>query len=631
MFRTICLLLIPACLSVAAAAETNRAFIVGVGEYAELTDLQKTVGDANGYAGVFAEDLNFDVTPLINPDTDTFLEQFDAFLQTIEPGDRVAFIFSGHGWSDGGQNYLALSDAPYHSSLLGLRKRTISLSEEILDEIRARQPEMVFAVVDACRDNPFDTGTRSMTKGMARTGITSDTLVVYAAGANQMALDRLGPEDEAPYSVFTRSLLPKLRDPNFPLSFAVGEASEEVAELAASVEHSQKPAVYSDVDPRFCFSGQCQFGEMDQEEKDWIYISSAGYVQMDVCSKYSEHLEKYPDGKFAAVAKRYLSNPPCAVERLKLESASWYADLQGHTDEIYGLDYSPSGRFLASASADNTARIWVVGMSPSEFGELTVLEGHTEPLLSVQFSPDEEYVVTASQDDTARIWRAVGGPPVQVLTGHTGDVSFADFSPDGERVVTASYDGTVRVWEVATGEEAFRIDTHSSAVRSVHYSPLGNRLLTASNDGTVRLFNSSNGSLVRTIESGPVPATYAESDDTADRVLVASADGSARIWSDTGEPIELEGHDGPLWNAAFSPDGEMVVTSADDLSARLWDARNGAMLAKLQDLGAFGANWAVFSPDGKMVAAAMKGAHLQLWQLTFETEFAPEEAGEPAP
>ena len=119
MFRTVCLLLISACLAMMAAAQTNRALIVGVGEYAELTDLQKTVGDASGYSGVFADDLGFEVTPLINPDTDTFLEQFDAFLQTIQPGDRVAFIFSGHGWSDGGQNYLALSDAPYHSSLLG--------------------------------------------------------------------------------------------------------------------------------------------------------------------------------------------------------------------------------------------------------------------------------------------------------------------------------------------------------------------------------------------------------------------------------------------------------------------------------------------------------------------------------
>ena len=34
---------------------------------------------------------------------------------------------------------------------------------------------------------------------------------------------------------------------------------------------------------------------------------------------------------------------------------------------------------------------------------------------------------------------------------------------------------------------------------------------------------------------------------------------------------------------------------------------------------------------GKMVAAAMKGAHLQLWKLTFETEFAREESADPSP
>lgn len=618
MFRTICLLLISACLSLAAAAQTNRALIVGVGEYAELTDLQKTVGDANGYSGVLTDDLGFEVTPLINPDTDTFLEQFDAFLQTIEPGDRVAFIFSGHGWSDGGQNYLALSDAPYHSSLLGLRKRTISLSEEVLDEIRARQPEMVFAVIDACRDNPFDTGTRSMTKGMARTGITTDTLVVYAAGANQMALDRLGPEDDAPYSVFTRSLLPKLSDPNFPLSFAVGEASEEVAELAASVEHEQKPAVYSDVDPRFCFSGQCQFGEVDQETRDWIYISSEGYTEVDKCEKYKRYLEKYPDGRFAGPARQSLASAPCAGARLRFKQIAWYADLAGHADEVYGLDYSPSGRFLATASADKTARLWIVGMTPTLFGQFTEFTGHTDALLSVRFSPDEEYIVTTSMDDTARLWRATGGEAVRVLRGHEGDVAYADFSPDGKRVATGGYDNTVRVWDAATGEELLKVAVHSAAVRSVRYSPDGRQLLTASNDGTVRLFNAETGALVRTVESGAVPASYAEFDAEGDKIVVSSLDRTAHVWGDEDQPRILSGHEKALWNAAFSPDGEMVVTSGSDFSGRLWDGVTGAELALIQSFDGSGANWVDFSPDGKRVAVAMRQGNPQLWELTYE-------------
>ncbi|MEZ5952792.1 MAG: caspase family protein [Hyphomonas sp.] len=628
MFRLACLFLVSACLALAASAGTKRALIVGVGDYDNLPDLQKTLGDADGYSDVFGDDLGFEVTHLSDPGTIDFLEALDGFLRSIEPGDEVAFIFSGHGWSDGADNFLALKDAPLESSEFALRHRTVSLSNAVLAEIRARKPAMLLAIVDACRDNPFDTGTRSVTRGMVRQEIVPGTLVVYAAGTRQKALDRLGPDDDSPYSVFTRSLLPHLKNPSVPLLHAIDETRDEVAALASSIEHEQRPAVYSDVSLSFCFAETCETKTtVDQETQDWIYISSAGYVQMDVCKKYSQHLDKYPDGKFAAVARRNLSNPPCAMPREVLKQAVWYADLEGHTDEVLGLDYSPSGRFLASASADNTARLWVVGMGPNLFGQSTVFEGHTGPVTSVNFSPDEEYIVTSSEDDTARIWRATGGEAVKVLRGHTGDVTYADFSPEGERVVTASKDGSVRVWEVATGEEAFVMTGHSGAVRSVHYSPLGNRIITASDDGTVRLWNASDGTLVTTIESRSEPAAYAESDATADRILVASADGTARIWRSDGDPVILEGHEGPLHSAVFGKDDGLVVTTAEADAARIWDAKTGEMLAKLQDLGAVGTSWAAFSPDATKVAVGMKGATLQLWELTFGLEN-PEEMAE---
>ena len=624
MFRSLSLLLFAAFVALAASAGTKRALIVGVGDYAQLPDLQKTTGDATGYADVFSNDLGFEVTRLIDPTTVGFLEALDGFLQSIEPGDEVAFIYSGHGWSDGADNFLAFSDAPLESSEFALRHQTISLSTGVLAEIRARKPAVLFAIIDACRDNPFDTGTRSVTRGMVRQEIVPGTLVVYAAGARQRALDRLGPDDDSPYSVFTRSMLPLLKKANVPLQFSVDEVRDEVSALAQTIEHDQRPAIYSDISAGFCFARECQQKMVaDQETVDWIYISSDGYTQLDVCEKYRRHLEKYPEGRFAAVAKRNLANPPCAETRLRLKQAAWYADLQGHSDDIYGLDYSPSGRFLASASADNTARLWVVGMGPNTFGQSTVFEGHTEPVMSVRFSPDEEYIVTASKDDTARIWRATGGEAVRVLRGHTGDVNYADFSPDGDRVATASSDGTVIVWDVSTGDKLFTIAGHEQAVRSVRYNPEGSRLVTASNDGRVRVWDAGTGAEVRTLESLEVPATYAEFSPAGDRVIVASADHRAHIWREDGDPLVLTGQNGPLYNATFSHDGEMVATSADDRVAWLWDAENGAQLAQIQDLGAFGADWVAFSPDGKMLAVAMKGADLQLWQLTFEDEPVP--------
>ena len=621
MRRWIFVCLLAACLGLGAHAKTKRALIIGVGDYEQLPDLQKTTGDANGYSEAFRDSLGFEVTRLINPGTIEFLEALDGFLQSIEPGDEVAFIFSGHGWSDGADNFLALTDAPLESSEFALRRQTVSLSNDVLAEIKARKPGLLFAIVDACRDNPFDTGTRSVTRGLSRLEIVPGTLVVYAAGARQKALDRLGPEDDSPYSVFTRSLLPRLSDPANPLLRSVDETRTEVATLASSINHEQRPAIYSDVSLDYCFAGACRMdAAMDQETADWVEISSAGYTSVDPCTKYARHLERYPDGKFADVARSNLANPPCARTRLQLKSVSWFGDLNGHTDEVYGVDYSPSGRFVASASADHTARLWIVGMGANLYGQSTELKGHTAPVLTVRFSPDEERLITASEDGTARIWSALGDEARLVLDGHEDVVAYAEYSPFGDPVVTASYDKTVRIWDAHTGGEVLRISGHADAVRSARFNSDASRIVTASNDGTVRVWNAETGDQIRMVESGDVPATYATFSSDDDRILVASADKTARIWSEDGSVLELTGHDAPLWNAAFSMDGEFVATSAMDLSGKIWDAETGAFLAGIQDLSMFGANWVEFSPDGKRLLVSMKGGALQLWELTFGTD-----------
>src|SRR5271157_6651273 len=61
-------------------------------------------------------------------------------------------------------------------------------------------------------------------------------------------------------------------------------------------------------------------------------------------------------------------------------------------------------------------------------------------------------------------------------------------------------------------------------------------------------------------------------------VVTASRDKTARLWdAQTGAAISvLSGHDDAVWSAAFSPDGARVVTASSDKTARLWDAAPGA-------------------------------------------------------
>ena len=74
------------------------------------------------------------------------------------------------------------------------------------------------------------------------------------------------------------------------------------------------------------------------------------------------------------------------------------------------------------------------------------LKGHTSSVMNAAFSPDGKWVVTASKDNTARVWEAATGRSLATLQGHTDSVNSAAFSPDGKWVITASDDKAARVY-----------------------------------------------------------------------------------------------------------------------------------------------------------------------------------------
>ena len=67
--------------------------------------------------------------------------------------------------------------------------------------------------------------------------------------------------------------------------------------------------------------------------------------------------------------------------------------------------------------------------------------------------------------------------------------------------------------------------------------------------------------------------------------------------------MRLRGHIGNVNSAAFSPDGERVVTASDDRTARIWDAESGAELMRLRGHERI-VNSASFSHDGERVVTA---------------------------
>src|SRR5262249_702170 len=100
------------------------------------------------------------------------------------------------------------------------------------------------------------------------------------------------------------------------------------------------------------------------------------------------------------------------------------------------------------------------------------------------------------------------------------------------------------------------------------------------------------------------------------RLATASLDGTARVWdARTGAlALELKGHVGAVSGVAFSPDGTRLATAAWDNTARVWDARSGLV----EDIELAFRKWATRpAPDWH----AAEADRLEREGLAFATNF----------
>jgi WD40 repeat protein/serine/threonine protein kinase len=154
---------------------------------------------------------------------------------------------------------------------------------------------------------------------------------------------------------------------------------------------------------------------------------------------------------------------------------------------LYSAQFSPDGKRILTASADDTACVWDAQSTQLLIGPLEHSGGAMPAPVSAQFSPDGTRILTASAD-AALVWDAVSGQALTEPLKHDNIITSAQFSQDGRWIVTASTDHSARVWDAQTGQPLSEPLQHGDTVNSAQFTPDGRQILTTSEDGTARVW-----------------------------------------------------------------------------------------------------------------------------------------------
>jgi WD40 repeat protein len=121
-----------------------------------------------------------------------------------------------------------------------------------------------------------------------------------------------------------------------------------------------------------------------------------------------------------------------------------------HPHAVYCVAFSPvvGSNMLASGSIHGIISLWDVGRSETKPQLLRELQGHSDYIDSLAFSPDGSQLISGSYDKTVRLWNVTNGKLLKTLTGHSGHVTSVAFHPNGKQVASCAYENTVRIWTV---------------------------------------------------------------------------------------------------------------------------------------------------------------------------------------
>ncbi|NER19435.1 MAG: hypothetical protein F6J96_01470 [Symploca sp. SIO1C2] len=278
-------------------------------------------------------------------------------------------------------------------------------------------------------------------------------------------------------------------------------------------------------------------------------------------------------------------------------------ELDVHSDSVTCLSFNPDGKLLASASKDNTVKIWNI------YNRLVLSAVNNENIFrKVKFSPDGETIATSNYQEVQLLSRE--GTLLRTIEGN---VSVISWSPDGKTVVTdsADNDNIVKVWNADSGEVK-TLPEVSSSVDRIRVSPDGKTIATTDRDNIVRLWKT-DCTLIKTLEGYTEKIKSLTFSPDSSIIAAISDDNEVKLWNiDSNLNKNLVGHTDEIKSLTFSPDSSIIATIGNDNLVKLW--KNDGTIIKNLTGHTESCQSLTFSPDSSIIATIGDDNLVKLWK-----------------
>jgi uncharacterized caspase-like protein len=290
-----------------AAPENRLALVIGNSAYKQ-SPLANAVADARLMDAVLRES-GFEVMRAENATLREMRRLVRDFGERLQRSKGVGlFYFAGHGVQVRGENYLISIDSDIRNED-EVPDDSVSASL-VLEKLESAQNRMNILVLDACRNNPFASRTRSSAAGLATMNAPAGTLVAYATAPGAVAFDGSGRN-----GLYTRHLAEAIRQPGL----RVEEVFKTVrAAVRRASNNQQTPWENTALEGEFYFRAPPAAAVVPAppvappaatgpnaaafELSFWESIRNSSRK-----ADFEEYLRQFPQGRFAGLARNRLA------------------------------------------------------------------------------------------------------------------------------------------------------------------------------------------------------------------------------------------------------------------------------------------------------------------------------------